>query len=54
MPTDGGVVQAMEQVSAEIVGTPLRLEVDGIADDLFTGGLGLDGLRGPPPGLARP
>jgi len=54
MPTDGGVVQAMEQVSAEIVGTPLRLEVDGIADDLLTGGLGLDGLRGPPPGLARP
>ena len=43
----------MEQVSAEILGTPLRYEVDGISDDLLTGGLGLAGLRGPPPPIAH-
>ena len=44
----------MEQVSAEIVGNPIRHETDGLEDDLLTGGLGLAGLRGPPPSIANP
>jgi hydroxybutyrate-dimer hydrolase len=43
----------MEQVVAEIVGTPLRYQVDGVSDDLLTAGLGIAGLRGPPPGFAN-
>jgi len=37
---------------ASIVGTPIRHELDGVTDDLLTAGLGLDGLRGAPPGFA--
>ena len=44
----------MEQVSAELLGSPIRYEMDGQSDDLLTGGLGLRGLRGPPPPIARP
>ena len=44
----------MEQVSAELLGSPLRYELDGRSDDLLTGGLGLEGLRGPPPPFANP
>ncbi len=44
----------MEQVTAEIVGEPLRCEVDGRSDDLLTAGLGLEGLRGAPPPIADP
>jgi hydroxybutyrate-dimer hydrolase len=47
-----GAVLLMEQVSADIVGTPIRLEVDGVGDDLLTAGLGLAGLRAPPPPFA--
>ena len=36
----------MHEVTARIVGEPLRLEVDGRDDDLLTAGLGLAGLRG--------
>ena len=39
---------------AEIVGTPIRRELDGRSDDLLTAGLGLEGLRGGPPPLADP
>lgn len=39
---------------AEIVGTPVRREFDGRSDDLLTGGLGLEGLRGGPPVIADP
>jgi hydroxybutyrate-dimer hydrolase len=39
---------------AEFVGEPLRFEVDGHGDDLLTAGLGLVGLRGPPPAFADP
>jgi len=42
----------MEQVTAEIVGTPIRHETDGVADDLLTAGLGLAGLRAGPPAIA--
>jgi hydroxybutyrate-dimer hydrolase len=38
----------------QIVGEPIRYELDGITDDLLTGGLGVDGLRSPPPGFADP
>ena len=41
-------------VPAEIVGTPIRRELDGVSDDLLTAGLGLEGLRGAPPPLADP
>ena len=44
----------MEQVSAELLGSPIRYEMDGQSDDLLTGGLGLVGLRGPPPPIANP
>jgi hydroxybutyrate-dimer hydrolase len=44
----------MDQVQAEIVGEPIRHEFDGVDDDLLTGGLGADGLRGPAPGFADP
>ena len=44
----------MEQVTAEIVGEPLRQQVDGRSDDLLTAGLGLEGLRGAPPAFADP
>jgi hydroxybutyrate-dimer hydrolase len=44
----------MDQVRAEIAGDPIRYEFDGTSDDLLTAGLGLDGLRGPPPGFANP
>lgn len=49
-----GTPMAMDQVRAEIAGDPIRREFDGTADDLLTAGLGLDGLRGPPPGFANP
>jgi hydroxybutyrate-dimer hydrolase len=42
----------MAEVSAEFVGEPLRYELDGVSDDLLTAGLGLTGLRGPPPPFA--
>ena len=44
----------MKQVTADIVGTPIRLEVDGVEDDLLTAGLGLAGLRAATPGFALP
>ena len=44
----------MEQVSAEIIGNPIRHQADGPDDDLLTGGLGIAGLRGPPPPIANP
>ncbi len=44
----------MEQVTANIVGVPIRYEMDGVADDLLTGGLGLAGLRAGPPAIAVP
>jgi hydroxybutyrate-dimer hydrolase len=49
-----GVDRGMEQLSAEIVGTPIRVETDGIGDDLLTAGLGLAGLRGAPPAFEDP
>jgi hydroxybutyrate-dimer hydrolase len=42
----------MQQITAEIVGAPIRYAVDGTSDDLLTAGLGVDGLRGPPPAFA--
>ncbi len=44
----------MEQVSAEILGSPIRYEALGPDDDLLTGGLGLEGIRGPAPAPANP
>jgi hydroxybutyrate-dimer hydrolase len=44
----------MEQVTAEIVGTPLRYETDGSSDDLLTAGLGVAGIQGAPPTYADP
>ncbi|HXQ64086.1 MAG TPA: 3-hydroxybutyrate oligomer hydrolase family protein [Steroidobacteraceae bacterium] len=44
----------MEQITAEIVGDPIRHELDGSSDDLLTAGLGVDGLRGAPPEFADP
>lgn len=44
----------MEQVSSELLGSPLRYELDGVGDDLLTAGLGLAGLKGPPPPIANP
>ena len=35
-------------VPVEIVGTPIRRELDGVSDDLLTAGLGAEGLRGAP------
>ena len=37
---------------AEIVGEPIRRVFDGRTDDLLSGGLGTEGLRGPAPGFA--
>jgi hydroxybutyrate-dimer hydrolase len=50
---EGGTM-GMDQVRADIAGDPIRYEFDGTTDDLLTAGLGLDGLRGPPPGFANP
>ncbi len=44
----------MRALPAPILGTALRREVDGRADDLLSAGLGSDGLRGPPPAPASP
>ena len=44
----------MEPVTADIVGSPIRYELDGSADDLLTAGLGLAGLRAAAPGCADP
>lgn len=44
----------MEPVTADIVGSPIRYELDGVADDLLTAGLGLAGLRADAPGCANP
>jgi hydroxybutyrate-dimer hydrolase len=44
----------MAQIAAQILGSPLRRETDGRSDDLLTGGVGLDGLRGPAPSFANP
>lgn len=52
-PRQSGVSE-MTEVRAEIAGEPIRYEFDGTTDDLLTAGLGLDGLRGPPPGFADP
>lgn len=41
-------------VPVEIVGTPIRRELDGVSDDLLTAGLGAEGLRGAPPPIADP
>ncbi|MBX3702276.1 MAG: hypothetical protein KF822_00710 [Steroidobacteraceae bacterium] len=39
-------------IPAEIVGEPIRRAFDGVTDDLLSGGLGAEGLRGPAPGFA--
>jgi hydroxybutyrate-dimer hydrolase len=39
---------------ARRLGEPVRHELDGVDDDLLTAGLGLAGLRGPPPGFKVP
>ncbi|MGH8139008.1 MAG: 3-hydroxybutyrate oligomer hydrolase family protein [Steroidobacteraceae bacterium] len=44
----------MNNPNAEIIGTPIRYELDGVTDDLQTAGLGADGLRASPPGFADP
>ena len=44
----------MDPVTAEIVGSPIRYQMDGVADDLLTAGLGLAGLRADAPGCANP
>ncbi|HXQ32081.1 MAG TPA: 3-hydroxybutyrate oligomer hydrolase family protein [Steroidobacteraceae bacterium] len=44
----------MEQITADIVGDPIRYELDGSRDDLLTAGLGITGLRGAPPSFADP
>lgn len=44
----------MPPLTAEIVGEPIRYELDGTSDDLLTAGLGVEGLRGPPPPFANP
>jgi hydroxybutyrate-dimer hydrolase len=46
--------QARDSLPAEIVGEPIRRVFDGKDDDLLSGGLGTEGLRGPPPGFADP
>ena len=44
----------MSNPRAEIVGAPIRYDLDGVTDDLLTAGLGPAGLRGPPPAFADP
>lgn len=44
----------MSALVAEFAGEPLRREYDGRRDDLLTAGLGLDGLRAPPPAFKDP
>jgi len=44
----------MRQMTAELLGAPLRLELDGRDDDLLTAGLGLAGLRGAAPAFGDP
>jgi hydroxybutyrate-dimer hydrolase len=44
----------MQQIAADIVGDPVRYALDGTSDDLLTAGLGVAGLRGPPPPFAHP
>jgi hydroxybutyrate-dimer hydrolase len=44
----------MEQITAEIVGNPIRHQLDGGSDDLLTAGLGAAGLRAAPPRFADP
>jgi hydroxybutyrate-dimer hydrolase len=52
----GAAVQAnaKDALPAEIIGEPIRRVFDGKEDDLLSGGLGAEGLRGPPPGFADP
>jgi hydroxybutyrate-dimer hydrolase len=49
-----GAALAAPQSRAEWLAEPLRLEVDGVSDDLLTAGLGAEGLRGPVPTFADP
>lgn len=44
----------MNNPRAQIIGTPIRYEVDGVTDDLQTAGLGAEGLRAFPPSFADP
>ncbi len=44
----------MTTIAARIVGEALRSAFDGTSDDLLTAGLGVAGLRGPPPPFANP
>ncbi|MEX2149576.1 MAG: 3-hydroxybutyrate oligomer hydrolase family protein [Steroidobacteraceae bacterium] len=45
---------AKDSLPAENIGEPIRRVFDGKHDDLLSGGLGTEGLRGPPPGFADP
>lgn len=45
---------AKDALPAEIAGEPIRRVFDGKEDDLLSGGLGIEGLRGPAPGFADP
>jgi hydroxybutyrate-dimer hydrolase len=45
---------AKDSPAAKIIGEPIRRVFDGKEDDLLSGGLGTEGLRGPPPGFADP
>jgi hydroxybutyrate-dimer hydrolase len=44
----------MSEITAAIVGEPLRRVLDGVSDDLLTAGLGRAGLRAAPPPCADP
>jgi hydroxybutyrate-dimer hydrolase len=44
----------MASIVARIVGDPIRSAFDGTSDDLLTAGLGVAGLRGPPPPFDDP
>ncbi len=45
---------AVSPIERELVAPPVRIEVDGLTDDLLTAGLGATGLRGSAPGFADP
>jgi hydroxybutyrate-dimer hydrolase len=45
---------AATPIERELVAPPVRIEVDGLTDDLLTAGLGPTGLRGSAPGFANP
>lgn len=47
-------VRDMSNPRAQILGTPIRYDLDGVTDDLVTAGLGAEGLRGSPPSFADP